>query len=164
MICLFHDTPYHEAALHTTAQKVVPPPVLEFTIPQIAAFCATIAVVRGNFFGYHTSIEVSERNEERTMKKLLSLLLPLALALSLTACGEKSADEAAPNPANTDGDKCKRLQRHPQKQQLRLDLHPGPTEHDRHCLRRPPAGRNLPATSRLYWKCPLQCRPPISTP
>lgn len=29
------------------------------------------------------------------MKKLLSLLLPLALALSLTACGEKSADEAA---------------------------------------------------------------------
>ena len=27
------------------------------------------------------------------MKKLLSLLLPLALALSLTACGEKSADE-----------------------------------------------------------------------
>lgn len=66
--------------------------VLEFTIPQIAAFCATIAVVRGNFFGYHTSIEVSERNEERTMKKLLSLLLPLALLLSLTACGEKSAD------------------------------------------------------------------------
>lgn len=29
------------------------------------------------------------------MKKLLSLLLPLALALSLAACGEKSADEAA---------------------------------------------------------------------
>lgn len=29
------------------------------------------------------------------MKKLLSLLLPLALLLSLTACGEKSADEAA---------------------------------------------------------------------
>lgn len=29
------------------------------------------------------------------MKKLLSLLLPLVLALSLTACGEKSADEAA---------------------------------------------------------------------
>ena len=29
------------------------------------------------------------------MKKLLSLLLPLALALSLTACGEKNADEAA---------------------------------------------------------------------
>ena len=29
------------------------------------------------------------------MKYLLSLLLPLALALSLTACGEKSADEAA---------------------------------------------------------------------
>ena len=29
------------------------------------------------------------------MKKLLSLLLPLALALSLVACGEKSADEAA---------------------------------------------------------------------
>ena len=29
------------------------------------------------------------------MKKLLSLLLPLTLALSLTACGEKSADEAA---------------------------------------------------------------------
>lgn len=29
------------------------------------------------------------------MKKLLSLLLPLALALSLTACGEKSADETA---------------------------------------------------------------------
>ena len=29
------------------------------------------------------------------MKKLLSLLLPLMLALSLTACGEKSADEAA---------------------------------------------------------------------
>lgn len=29
------------------------------------------------------------------MKKLLSLLLPLALVLSLTACGEKSADEAA---------------------------------------------------------------------
>ena len=29
------------------------------------------------------------------MKKLLSLLLPLALALSLTACGEKSADKAA---------------------------------------------------------------------
>lgn len=29
------------------------------------------------------------------MKNLLSLLLPLALALSLTACGEKSADEAA---------------------------------------------------------------------
>ena len=29
------------------------------------------------------------------MKKLLSILLPLALALSLTACGEKSADEAA---------------------------------------------------------------------
>ena len=29
------------------------------------------------------------------MKKLLSLLLPLALALSLTACGEKCADEAA---------------------------------------------------------------------
>lgn len=29
------------------------------------------------------------------MKKLLSLLLPLALALLLTACGEKSADEAA---------------------------------------------------------------------
>lgn len=29
------------------------------------------------------------------MKKLLFLLLPLALALSLTACGEKSADEAA---------------------------------------------------------------------
>lgn len=29
------------------------------------------------------------------MKKLLSLLLPLAMALSLTACGEKSADEAA---------------------------------------------------------------------
>ena len=29
------------------------------------------------------------------MKKLLSLLLPLALPLSLTACGEKSADEAA---------------------------------------------------------------------
>jgi hypothetical protein len=60
----FHDTPYHEAALHTTAQKVVPPPILEFTIPQIAAFCATIPVVRGNFFGYHASIEVSERNED----------------------------------------------------------------------------------------------------
>lgn len=29
------------------------------------------------------------------MKKLLSLLLPLVLALSLAACGEKSADEAA---------------------------------------------------------------------
>lgn len=29
------------------------------------------------------------------MKKLLSLLLPLALLLSLTACGEKSADETA---------------------------------------------------------------------
>lgn len=29
------------------------------------------------------------------MKKLLSLLLPLALALSLAACGEKSADETA---------------------------------------------------------------------
>lgn len=29
------------------------------------------------------------------MKKLLSLLLPLVLVLSLTACGEKSADEAA---------------------------------------------------------------------
>lgn len=29
------------------------------------------------------------------MKKLLSLLFPLALLLSLTACGEKSADEAA---------------------------------------------------------------------
>lgn len=29
------------------------------------------------------------------MKKLLSLLLPLALALSLAACGEKNADEAA---------------------------------------------------------------------
>lgn len=29
------------------------------------------------------------------MKKLLSLLLPLVLALSLTACGEKNADEAA---------------------------------------------------------------------
>ena len=29
------------------------------------------------------------------MKKLLSLLLPLALALSLAACGKKSADEAA---------------------------------------------------------------------
>ena len=29
------------------------------------------------------------------MKKLLSLLLPLTLALSLAACGEKSADEAA---------------------------------------------------------------------
>ena len=29
------------------------------------------------------------------MKKLLSLLLPLALVLSLAACGEKSADEAA---------------------------------------------------------------------
>lgn len=29
------------------------------------------------------------------MKKLLSLLLPLALLLSLTACGEKRADEAA---------------------------------------------------------------------
>lgn len=29
------------------------------------------------------------------MKKLLSFLLPLALLLSLTACGEKSADEAA---------------------------------------------------------------------
>lgn len=29
------------------------------------------------------------------MKKLLSLLLPLALLFSLTACGEKSADEAA---------------------------------------------------------------------
>ena len=29
------------------------------------------------------------------MKKLLSLLLPLALALSLAACGEESADEAA---------------------------------------------------------------------
>ena len=29
------------------------------------------------------------------MKKILSLLLPLALALSLTACGEKSADETA---------------------------------------------------------------------
>ena len=29
------------------------------------------------------------------MKKLLSLLLPLALALSLAACGEKRADEAA---------------------------------------------------------------------
>ena len=29
------------------------------------------------------------------MKKLLSILLPLALALSLAACGEKSADEAA---------------------------------------------------------------------
>lgn len=29
------------------------------------------------------------------MKKLLSLLLPFALLLSLTACGEKSADEAA---------------------------------------------------------------------
>lgn len=29
------------------------------------------------------------------MKKLLSLLLPLALLLSLTACGEKSADEVA---------------------------------------------------------------------
>ena len=29
------------------------------------------------------------------MKKLLSLLLPLALLLSLTACGEKNADEAA---------------------------------------------------------------------
>ncbi len=29
------------------------------------------------------------------MKKLLSLLLPLALLLSLSACGEKSADEAA---------------------------------------------------------------------
>ena len=29
------------------------------------------------------------------MKKILSLLLPLALALSLAACGEKSADEAA---------------------------------------------------------------------
>ena len=29
------------------------------------------------------------------MKKLLSILLPLALLLSLTACGEKSADEAA---------------------------------------------------------------------
>ena len=29
------------------------------------------------------------------MKKLLSLLLPLALLLSLTACGEKSTDEAA---------------------------------------------------------------------
>ena len=27
------------------------------------------------------------------MKNLLSLLLPLALLLSLTACGEKSADE-----------------------------------------------------------------------
>jgi hypothetical protein len=60
----FHDTPYHEAALHTTRQKVVPPPVLEFTIPQIAVFCATIAVVRGNFFTYHASIEVSERNED----------------------------------------------------------------------------------------------------
>ena len=29
------------------------------------------------------------------MKNLLSLLLPLVLLLSLTACGEKSADEAA---------------------------------------------------------------------
>ena len=54
-----------------------------------------IAVVRGNFFAYHASIGVSERNEDRLMKKLLSLLLPLALALSLAACGEKSADEAA---------------------------------------------------------------------
>ena len=35
------------------------------------------------------------------MKKLLSLLLPLVLALSLTACGEKSADEAARQPPPT---------------------------------------------------------------
>jgi hypothetical protein len=60
----FHDTPYHEETLHTTAQKAAPPPVLEFTIQQIAAFYAAIPVVRGNFFGYHTSIEVSERNED----------------------------------------------------------------------------------------------------
>ena len=35
------------------------------------------------------------------MKNLLSLLLPLALLLSLTACGEKSADEAARQTPST---------------------------------------------------------------
>ena len=78
-------------------------------------------------------------------KKIITLLLAIyADAFPRRLRRKKRRRGRAPNPANTDGDKRKRLQRHPQKQQLRLDLPPGPTEHDRHCLRRAPAGRNLP--------------------
>lgn len=98
------------------------------------------------------------------MKKLLSLLLPLALALSLAACGEKSADEAArqtpPTLTVTSANACSVTLKsssydwtYPQGLQSMTVIACGA-----HPLDEPPV------TSRLYWKCPLQCRPPISTP
>ena len=107
------------------------------------------------------------------MKKLLSLLLPLALALSLTACGEKSADEAArqtpPTLTVTSANACSVTLKsssydwtYTQGLQsmtvIACGAHPLSQEVS------PTRWTKPPVTSRLCWKCPLQFQPPISTP
>ncbi len=98
------------------------------------------------------------------MKKLLSLLLPLALLLSLTACGEKSADEAArqtpPTLTVTGANACSVT--------LKSSSYDWTYTQGLQSMTAIACGAHpldeTPVTSRLYWKCPLQYQPPISIP
>ena len=98
------------------------------------------------------------------MKKLLSLLLPLALLLSLTACGQEAPQAPATLGQALLQDFQTRIKDSPQAdlETLAQGLL------DQEDLEFQGAARTRwtkpPVTSRLYWKCPLQCQPPISTP
>lgn len=87
------------------------------------------------------------------MKKLLSLLLPLALLLSLTACGEKSADEAArQTPPTLTVTSANALQPHPQKRSYDWTYTQGLQSMTVIACGAHPLDETS-VTSRLCWKC-----------